>query len=61
MKFTKKMTNAVEPARWVRVSKNTKCGTTNFFIGQDVFKREVREFDNGTLIVCRDLYLGERV
>ena len=61
MKFTKKLTNAVDPASWCRVKlTHLPNKTTNHMIGGDVFKRECKEYDEGTLIVHRDLYLGER-
>lgn len=61
MKFTKKLTNAVEPANWARVKlTHLPNDTTNYMIGADVFKRECKEYDAGTLVVHRDLYLGER-
>ena len=61
MKFTKKMTNAVDPAKWSRVKlTSNKNNTTNCVIGADTFKRECAEYDAGVLKVHRDLYLGER-
>ena len=61
MKFTMKLTNAVEPANWTRVKlTHLPNDTTNHMIGADVFNRECKEYDAGALVVHRDLYLGER-
>lgn len=42
-----------------KVRKNNP--TTNYRITDAIFKRECKEFDEGTLKVSRDLYLGERL
>ena len=61
VKFTSKLTNAVSTAKWNKVKlTHLPNTTTNHMIGADVFKRECEEYDAGTLIVHRDLYLGER-
>lgn len=61
MKFTKKLTNAIDTAKWCRVKlTHLPNHTTNHIIGADIFKRECDEYDKGVLIVHRDLVLGER-
>lgn len=37
-----------------------KLGGKNSFITKAMFDRECKEFDDGTLLVSHDTYLGER-
>lgn len=46
-------------ARRKKVRKNNP--TTNYRITEAIFKRECKEFDEGTLKVSHDLYLGDRL
>ena len=56
-----KIYKPVADAKWSKVNHtNTKNNTTNSTISEAMFKRECKEYDEGTLIVCRDLYMGER-
>ena len=60
-KFTKKLTNSVEPAILKHVSlENHLNNTTNSSISASIFKRECAEYDAGTLPKEHGLYLGER-
>lgn len=62
MKFTKTLSNSVDSAKCNRVKlTHQKNHTTNCVLTADIFKRECKEYDNGTLIVHRDLYIGERL
>lgn len=61
MKFKSKMTNSVDAPNRCRVSlSHLPNRTTNSSISEKMFKRECEEYDKGTLIVHRDLYIGER-
>lgn len=60
-KFTKKLTNSLDPANWNRVKlTHLPNSTTNAVISPAMFKRECAEYDAGTLLCEHDLYLGER-
>lgn len=60
-KFTKKLTNSLDPAKWNRVKlAHLPNNTTNATISPAIFKRECEEYDNGTLPFEHDLCLGER-
>lgn len=62
MKYGCKMSNAVDSAKWNKVNLTHRPNrTTNSSISDAIFKRECNEYDNGTLIVHRDLYIGERL
>ena len=61
MKFRSKMSNSVDGANWCRVKlSHLPNKTANSAISDKMFKRECEEYDKGTLIVHRDLYIGER-
>lgn len=60
-KFTKKLTNSLDAAKWNRVIlTHLPNHTTNSAISPAMFKRECAEFDAGILPNEHDLYLGER-
>lgn len=62
MKFTNKFSNSVDSAKWNRVKLTSAPNTTtNCMLLDSTFRRECKEYDEGTLVVHHDLYLGERL
>lgn len=60
-KFTKKLTNSVEPAKCSRVKlTHLHNTTTNSVITPAMFNRERKEYEEGILPFEHYLYLGER-
>lgn len=60
-KCRKKSTNSIGSAVLCKVKLNHLPNyTTNATISPVIFKRECKEYDNGTLPFEHDLYLGER-
>lgn len=61
MRYTAKLTNSVETAKWNRVKlTHERNNTTNCILTADIFKRECKEYDEGVLPNEHELYLGER-